>query len=321
MPSAPGSSSNRPALPRPRASGMEDTEGFVKVLGYDLYYRSAGPPDAPAVLALHGGPGATHDYLLPFRDLTRWGYRVVFFDQLACGRSEIPPGTDLFTLAYHVEETEGIRTALNLGQVHLIGSSYGGLLALAYAIKYQNHLRSLVTVGGLADVPFAQAEMNRLIDLLPPEEAQAIRVHSSRGELTHPEYVRATDRFYRTYTCRLPEWPPELTHSLALALKRPVYPYMNGPNEFTITGTIKEINIVADLPRIRVPTLVTGGRYDEVTPAVAQQIHSGIPGSRRVTFEGSSHTPFWEEREKFMSVVAAFLQDVDKAHAQAAART
>jgi len=301
---------------------MDDQEGLVKILGYNLYYRSAGAPDAKAtVLALHGGPGGTHDYLLPLRDLTRWGYRVVFFDQLACGQSEIPPGTDLFTLEHHVEETEGIRTALGLGRVHLIGSSYGGLLALAYAIKYQQHLRSLVTIGGLADVPFASAEMDRLIDQLPPEHARAIHLHASRGELKHPEYVRATEQFYRTYACRLPEWPPELVRTLKLADERPVYHYMNGPNEFTITGTIRDINIVADLPRIRVPTLVTGGRYDEVTPAVAQQIHRGIPGSRQVTFESSSHTPFWEERETFMATIAAFLQDVDRTLGTSGART
>lgn len=185
---------------------MDDTEGFAPVLGYQLYYRIAGPPDAKAtILALHGGPGSSHDYLLSMRDLTRWGYRVVFFDQLGCGRSEIPPGTDLFTLEHHVEETEGIRTALGLGRVHMIGSSYGGLLALAYAIKYQSNLRSLVTVGGLPDVPFASAEMNRLIDQLPAEDAQAIHLHSARGEFTHPDYVRALDRFYRTFLCRLPE--------------------------------------------------------------------------------------------------------------------
>jgi proline iminopeptidase len=301
---------------------MEDEEGFVKVLGYNLYYRSAGAPDANAtVLALHGGPGGSHDYLLPLRDLTRSGYRLVFFDQLGCGRSEIPPGTDLFTLAHHVEETEGVRTALGLGKVHLIGSSYGGLLALAYAIKYQQHLRSLVTVGGLPDVPFASAEMNRLIDQLPPEDARAIHLHGGKGEFTHPDYVRATDRFYHMYVCRLPEWPPELTRTLKLAEERPVYRYMNGPNEFTITGTIRDINIVSDLRRIRVPTLVTGGRYDEVTPAVAEQIHAAIPGSRRVTFETSAHTPFWEERELFMEVVSAFLQDVDRNLPAASART
>ncbi|MCI4352160.1 MAG: proline iminopeptidase-family hydrolase [Thermoplasmata archaeon] len=292
---------------------MVDQEGFARILGHDLFYRSTGPSDAAAtVLGLHGGPGASHDYLVPLRDLTRWGYRVVLFDQLACGRSEIPPGTDLFTLAHHVEQTEGIRTTLGLGKVHLIGSSYGGLLALAYAIKYQQHLRSLVTIGGLPDVPFAQAEMNRLIDEMSPEDARAIRLHSSRGEFTNPGYLQATDRFYRRYLCRLPEWPPEVVRSLELCTQRPVYPYMNGPNEFTISGTIRDINIVPDLPKIRVPTLVTGGRYDEVTPAVAEQIETGIAGSRRVTFENSSHMPFWEEREKFIAVVAAFLQDVDR---------
>jgi proline iminopeptidase len=305
-----------------RARSIEDEEGFVKVLGYNLYYRSAGSPNAnTTVLALHGGPGGSHDYLLPLRDLTRSGFRVVFFDQLACGRSEVPSGTDLFTLAHHVEETEGVRTALGLGKVHLIGSSYGGLLALAYAIKYPPHLRSLVTVGGLADVPFTCAEMNRLIGELPPEDARAIRTHGERGEFTHPDYVRAADRFYHTYLCRLSEWPPELLRTLKLTDERPVYRYMNGPNEFTINGTIRDINIVADLPRIRVPTLVTGGRYDEVTPAVAEQIHAAIPGSRRVTFETSAHTPFWEERELFMAVVSSFLHDVDRNQPPPNART
>ncbi len=292
---------------------MEDREGFVRVLGYNLYYRSVGPSDARAtVLALHGGPGMSHDYILPLRDLTRWGYRVVFFDQLACGRSEVPQGTALFTLQHHQEESEGIREALGLGRIHLIGSSYGGLLALAYAIRYPQHLRSLVTVGGLADVPFALAEMNRLVDELPPEDAQAIHFYSGRGEFTNPKYLHAMDRFYREHLCRLPEWPPELVRSLELGNQRPVYQYMNGPNEFTITGTIRNYSILADLPRIRVPTLVTGGRYDEVTPAVAEQIHAAIPGSQRVTFEESSHTAFWEEREKFMAVVGAFLQNVDR---------
>lgn len=301
---------------------MTDNDGSVKVLGYDLHYHSAGSPDAPAtVLVLHGGPGGSLDYLLPLTDLTRWGYRVVLFDQLGCGQSEVPSGTELFTLGHHVEETEGVRTALGLGRVHLIGSSYGGLLALAYAIKYQQHLRSLVTVGGLPDVPFATAEMNRLIDELPPEARDAIHLHGRRGEFTHPDYLRATDLFYHTYVCRLPDWPAEMKRTFQLTEERPVYRYMNGPNEFTITGTIRDINITPDLPKIRVPTLVTGGRYDEVTPAVAQQIQSGIPGARRVTFENSSHTPFWEERERFMPVVAGFLQDVDRTRSSAGDRT
>ncbi len=301
---------------------MEDREGFVSILGYKQYYRAVGPEDASAtIVTLHGGPGSSHHYLLSLRDLTRWGYRVIFFDQLGCGSSEIPPTTDQFSLEHNVEETEAIRQELGRGKVHLIGSSYGGLLALAYAIKYQQHLRSLVTVGGLADVPFAAAEMDRLIDELPPEDAKAIRVHGDRGELQHPDYVRATQRFYHSYVCRLPTWPVELTRSLQLGDERPVYRYMNGPNEFTITGTIRDIDLRPQLATIRVPTLVLGGKYDEVTPAVADLIHAGIPGSRRVTFPESSHTPFWEERDAFMSTVASFLTGVDRGTDPGSTRT
>src|SRR5215471_8225543 len=111
----------------------ESAEGFVSVDGYKLFYRVYGASTSPPVLVLHGGPGMSHDYLLPMADLSERGYRVVFFDQLACGRSEVPKDTALFTLDHHVFETESVRSALNLGRVHLIGSSYGGLLALAYA--------------------------------------------------------------------------------------------------------------------------------------------------------------------------------------------
>jgi len=291
---------------------MEDHEGSVPYLGYQLYYRSVSP-SAPhaSILTLHGGPGSSHDYLLSLQDLTRWGYRVVFFDQLGCGRSEIPPGTDLFTLEHNVAEAEAVRSELGLDRVHLVGSSYGGLLALAYAIQYSDRLRSLTTVGGLPDVPFAAAEMSRLLDQLAPEDSQAIRRHELKGEFQHPDYLRAVDHFYHQFLCRLDPWPPEVSRSMQLCAERPVYPYMNGPNEFTISGTIRDIDLRPDLPKIRVPTLILGGKYDEVTPAVAEQIHSGIPGSRRITFPRSSHMPFWEEREAFMEAVAGFLTDVD----------
>lgn len=290
---------------------MEASEGFAEVLGYRLFYRSFGRPTRGTVLGLHGGPGASHDYLLPFSDLTADGYRVVLFDLLGCGRSELPADHGLFTVDHNVEEVEGLRSSLDLGSVHLIGSSYGGLLALAYAIRHQDHLRSLVTVGGLADVPFAAAEMARLKTQLPPEVRATLSRFEARGELQAPEYLRAVDAFYRRFLCRLPTWPPELVHSLAATSERPVYGEMNGPNEFTITGTIRDVVLTDRLPMIRVPTLVVGGRYDEVTPRVAEQIRAAIPGARRVEFAKSSHLPFWEERTEFHREIAAFLASVD----------
>lgn len=292
----------------------EGTSGFVEVLGYRLFYRSFGSrPGATTVLGLHGGPGGSLDYLLPISDLATHGYQVVLFDQLGCGRSEIPPGTSLFTLEHHIQETEGIRRALDLGRVHLLGSSYGGLLAIAVALAHPGGLRSLTTVGGLASVPLARAEMDRLRLALPSDVRATLDRCERDGTTDSAEYQAAAMEFYRRHVCRLPVWPAELTRTLDLALSHPVYPFMNGPSEFTITGTIRDIDLSPRLGEIRLPTLVLGGRYDEVTPTVADQIRHGIPGARGVTFLESAHVPFWEERERFLSVVAEFLRSVDRA--------
>jgi proline iminopeptidase len=302
-----------PAAPRQTRMATSESQGFASVLGHELFYRSFGTAGRATVLGLHGGPGASYDYLLPFTDLCEDGYRVVLFDLLGCGRSGVPADHSLFTLAHNVDEVEGIRTALDLGRVHLIGSSYGGLLALAYAVRYQAHLRSLITVGGLADVPFASREMARLKTELPHEVQRTLTTFEERGEFQAPSYLTAVEAFYRRFLCRLDPWPPELTYSLGMTGQRPVYGEMNGPNEFTITGTIRDIDITGDLPSIRLPTLVLGGRYDEVTPEVAEQIRRGILGARRVEFQQSSHVAFWEERERFHDVVAEFLGSVDGA--------
>jgi proline iminopeptidase len=291
--------------------GAEES-GFVSVDGFRLFYRSFGAePGRPTVLGLHGGPGASHDYLVPLADLTAHGYRVVLFDQLGCGRSDVPDDRSLFSLEHHVRETEEVRRSLGLGRVHLLGSSYGGLLALAYALEHQDQLRSLTTVGGLASVPLTSSEMTRLRSALPPEVQATLDRCEAQGTTGSPEYAAASMVFYRRHVCRLSPWPPELTLSLDLAQSHPVYPYMNGPSEFTITGTIRDVDLSPQLHLIRVPTLVLGGRYDEVTPLVANQIRKAILGARGVTFTESSHTPFWEERERFTSVVAEFLDGVD----------
>ena len=288
--------------------------GHVEVLGHRLFYRSFGQAHAATVLALHGGPGASHDYLLPLADLTEAEFRVVLFDQLGCGRSEVPDDRSLFSLEHHVAETEGIRRALGLGPVHLIGSSYGGLLAIAVALAHPETLRSLTTVGGLASVPFASEEMARLVRELPPTTQATLARCEANGTTGSAEYQAAAMEFYRRHLCRLPTWPEELTRSLELAMAHPVYPYMNGPSEFTITGTIRNIDLSPRLGEIHRPTLVLGGRYDEVTPRVAEQIRRGIPGAQGLTFADSSHVPFWEERERFYSVVASFLTQVDALH-------
>ena len=289
-------------------------EGMVNVLGYNLYHRSfetaAGNSVKGTVLCLHGGPGGPHNYLLPLGDLANFGYRVVFYDQLGVGKSEMPKNKYMFSIEYGVEELEAFRKAMDLGRVNLFGSSYGGLLAIAYALKYQKNLKSLITAGGLASVPLTVAEMQRMKSELPPETIAVLEKYESVGDFENPEYVAASMQFYRKHVCRLPEWPDEVQYTFN-NMSKPVYSLMNGPNEYTIIGSMMYWDVTDKLPTIKVPALVTGGRYDEVSTKVAESIHKGIKGSKRLTFENSSHMPFWEEREKYIKALAKFLDSVN----------
>jgi proline iminopeptidase len=280
----------------------------VTVGGYRLYWKSVGDSaSAGTVLALHGGPGGTHDCLLSLNDLAARGYRVVYYDQLGCGRSDLARSVLEYSIARDVEDLQALRTQLGLGRVHLFGSSYGGLLAIAYALTYPEGLRSLISASGLADVPLAVREMQRLKRALPAPIRETLEKFEARGEFQHPDYLAAVMEFYRRHVCRLDPWPPELQYTLD-HMSGPKYGTMNGPNEFTIVGTIKDWDATPRLGEIRAPTLVTAGRYDEVTPAVAESIHRGIHGSEYVLFADSSHTAFWEERARYMDVVEDFLR-------------
>jgi proline iminopeptidase len=288
------------------------TDGTLNVLGYNLYYEMYEPAGETkgTVLCLHGGPGAPHDYLLSLADLADYGYKVLFYDQLGVGKSEMPKNKYIFSIEYGVKEVEAFRKSTGLGKVNLFGSSYGGLLAIAYALEYQRNLKSLITAGGLASVPLTVAEMQRMKSELPPETISVLAKYEEVGDYENPEYLDAMMVFYRKHLCRLPEWPAEVQYTTN-NISRPVYSLMNGPNEYTIIGNMMYWDKTDELPTIKVPTLVTGGRYDEVSPKVAESIHKGIRGSKRLTFVNSSHMPFWEEREKYMRAVARFLDEVN----------
>ncbi|HUI86797.1 MAG TPA: proline iminopeptidase-family hydrolase [Nitrososphaerales archaeon] len=285
---------------------MKSQDGFAKVLGFKLYYKQVGEGEKGEVLCLHGGPGATHDYMLSMADLAEEGYKVTFYDQLGCGRSDLPRDNSLFLMERYVEEVESFRKALKLGRPHMIGSSCGGMLAIAYALKYQRNMRSMITVGGLHNVPLTIREMERMKKELPVDVQRSLDKWAAAGEYENPEYLEATMVFYKKHLCRLPKWPAEVSYSMD-HISKPVYGTMNGPNEFTIIGNIRYWDVTSRLSTLRVPTLVLTGRYDEVSPVVGRDIHRHVAGSEMTVFPNSSHMPFWEEREAFMQRVLRFL--------------
>ena len=288
---------------------MGDWEGLIEVSGHELFVKSVGEARKGTVVCLHGGPGSTHDYMMPIADLAEHGYRVVLYDQLGCGRSERPKNTALFVMERYAEEVEALRKEMGLGKIHVVGSSCGGQLGIAYTLEYQRNVKSLVTIGGLHNVPLTVREIERLKRTLPPDVLKVMDKYEAEGEYENPEYVKAVDLFYHRHLCRLPEWPAEVRYSMD-HMSPEVYHTMNGPNEFTIIGNIRYWDSTPRLHTIKVPTLVTSGRYDEVTPRVARDMHSHIRGSKMVIFPKSSHLPFWEERKKFLGVLRRFLDAV-----------
>lgn len=281
--------------------------GFVEVEGFRLFYKTFGTGEE-ILLCLHGGPGATHQYLLSLGELGDDKLKVVMYDQLGVGASEKPKDTSLFTIEHGAEEVEGFRKAMNLGKVNLFGSSYGGALALQYALRYQTNIKKLIIAGGMASIPETIAEMNRLKATLPRDVRDTLVKYEERYAFLHPEYLKAVEVFYKNFVCRLPEWPDEVTRAFN-DMSIPVYWTMNGPNEFTIVGNLKDWDITARLREIKVPTLVTVGRYDEVTPKVAETIHKGIAGSKLVVFEHSGHLTMWDEKENYLKTLREFLRD------------
>lgn len=290
-------------------------EGYVRFRQYQVWYRSVGTTQAGKlpVLCLHGGPGATHDYLEPLEALADTGRCVIFYDQLGGGNSDQPHDPALWSVALFVEELGAVIAGLGLERLHLFGQSWGGMLGMEYALTQPAGLASLTVASSPASMIQWVEECNRLRAELPTDVQATLLRHEQAGTTDSPAYQEAVMVFNRRYLCRLDPWPEPLLRSFHKMAKNPeVYHTMNGPSEFHITGKFKDWNIIPRLGEIRVPTLVTSGRYDEATPRVAETVHRGIPGSRWVLFEGSSHSAHLEEPERFLKVVADFLDEVER---------
>jgi L-proline amide hydrolase len=292
------------------------TEGTAPFDGYETWYRIEGElqPDGPAPLVtLHGGPGATHDYLLSLVDLARDSRAVVFYDQLGNGNSTHLPECmgdgDFWTPELFVRELANLVDHLGIGSHHVLGQSWGGFLAQEYALTQPPGLRSLILANTAASFPDFLAEANRLRAELPTEVEATLRRHEEAGTTDDPEYTEACMVFYGRHVCRLPEWPPEIMRAFEHIDEDPtVYHTMNGPSEFHVIGSIKDWQAKDRLGEIRVPTLVVSGLYDEATPVLQETFVEGLGGeTEQAILEESSHMPFWEEREKFMSVVGDWL--------------
>ena len=287
--------------------------GYAPFEGHKTWYRVVGDLAAgPAPLVtLHGGPGATHDYLLAMTDLAAGGRAVVFYDQTGNGNSTHFPdrGAEFYTVDLFARELANLVAYLGIGgRYHVLGQSWGGMLAQEHAITRPPGLRSVVLSNTAASFGGFAVETNALRAYLPAEVEATLRRHEAAGTTDDPEYAAACDVFYHRYLCRLDDWPAEVVRSFALIDADPtVYHTTNGPSEFYIVGSFKDWSALDRLPLINAPVLVISGRHDEATPRLQRELMAGIAGAEQVICEESSHMPFWEERDTYMAAVGEFL--------------
>lgn len=290
------------------------TEGKIPFKGYETWYRIAGTGEAPGklpLLALHGGPGASHDYLESLDAIAATGRRVIYYDQLGCGNSSIEgKHPEMWTVPLYVEEIDVVRQALGLERIHLLGQSWGGMLAMEYMITQPQGIASLTIASSPASMIQWVAEANRLRKQLPLDVQAALDKHEAENTTDHPDYIAATQVFYDKHVCRAIPNPPYVKKSFEkMGVNPEVYNTMNGPNEFHVVGTLKTWDIIDQLPKINAPTLVTSGKYDEATPLISGTVYTGIPGAHWVPFDNSSHMAHVEEAERYMQVLGDWLAE------------
>ena len=309
----------------PGTSPQEVKTGGVRLIPVDGKYKvwtkklGSGPIK---MLTLHGGPGFTHEYFECFEDfLPQAGVEFYYYDQLGSFYSDQPDDKSLWTIERFRDEVEQVRVALGLENFILYGQSWGSMLAIDYALKYQKHLKGLVLSSMTASIASYMEYIAKLRAALPKDVLATLEKYEATGSYDAPEYQQAMmEKVYKRHVCRLDPWPDPVERAFK-HFNPQVYGTMQGPNEFVVTGTFKDWDRWKDLPKITVPTLLIGGRYDEMNPEDIRKMGRLIPNSRVVICDNGSHMAMWDDQEAYFKALIPFLQEVEKGRFTASPKT
>jgi proline iminopeptidase len=296
-------------------SVAEDGQDGVRWLklrnGYKIWTQRVGR-GRKKVLLLHGGPGASHEYMQCFADvLPQAGYEMYFYDQLGCGQSDKPDDTSLWTLPRYLDEVEEVIEALELERLVLVGHSWGGMLGIEYALRHPERLSGFVLSNMSASFADYGAYVHHLRDTLPAPIRARLTELENAGKQNSQEYDAIIHReLYGRYICRLDPWPEPVQRSLG-GINPVIYNQMQGPDEFTLTGNLMNWDRWADLSRIQTRTLAMGARHDEMNPDSIRREAKLIPQSSLFISETGSHLAMWDDQKNYFEALLAFLDADD----------
>jgi len=310
--------------PPPTATPVETAAEGVRMIPietpsgtFNVWTRTVGDNPTARVLLLHGGPGATHEYLTAVGEgLAAAGIEAIFYDQLGSYYSDQPEDTDLWQLPRFVDEVEQVRQALGLGpdDFYLYGQSWGGILAIEYALAHPDALKGLIISNMMASIP----EYNRyaeevLMPQIDPAVLAEIKAFEAADDTNNPRYMELLmEHHYVHHILRRPaeEWPAEVVAAFD-HLNPDVYVLMQGPSELGASGRLLEWDRTADLSKIEVPTLVIGAKYDTMDPAHMEWMASELPNGRYLYCPNGSHIAHYDDQEVYMAGLIDFIRDVD----------
>jgi len=282
---------------------------------YQTSYKVLGSlkEEKTPVVALHGGPGMSHHYMLPHKILfEQSGIPVVFYDQIGNGESSHikDKPKEFWTAELFMDELDNLLKHLGIyGNFDLLGHSWGGMLAGHYAAaRTPKGLRRLIIANSPASVPLFVAGTNALLDQFPSEFVASMRKLEAEGKTDAPEYQEGTMKFYSKHVCTTNPWPQELMDSFGAVQRNPtVYHTMFGQSEFNLTGTLKDWSIVDILHRIPYSTLLISAPLDEVQEAAFLPFFTNIPKVKWVEIPTSTHLAMFEDPERYFDVLLKFL--------------
>ncbi|OHT47012.1 proline-specific peptidase family protein [Flavobacterium tructae] len=267
------------------------------------------------ILLLHGGPAMTHEYMECFETFfQREGFEFYEYDQLGSYYSDQPKDSSLWTTKRFVEEVEQVRKAIGAdhNNFYVLGNSWGGILAMEYALKYQQNMKGLLVSNMMASAPdYGKYADEILSKQMKPEVLAEIRALEAKKDFSNPRYMELLiPNFYQKHLCRLKEWPDGLNRA-SKHINSEIYTLMQGPSEFGISGRLANWNIKNRLHEITIPTLMIGAKYDTMDPKAMEEQSKLVQKGRYLYCPNGSHLAMWDNQKIFMNGVIQFINDVD----------
>lgn len=283
---------------------------------FNVWTKRFGNNPKIKILLLHGGPAMTHEYMECFESFfPKQGYEFYEYDQLGSYYSDQPKDSSLWTVPRFVEEVEQVRKAIGADSTnfYVLGNSWGGVLAMEYALRYQGNMKALIVANMMASAPeYGRYAEEVLSKQMKPEVLAEIRAIEARADFNNPRYMELLiPNFYKEHICRLPDFPDGFNRA-GKHVNAEIYTMMQGPSEFGIAGRLANWDIKDRLKEIRIPTLMIGAKHDTMDPKAMEEQSKLVQNGQYLYCPNGSHLAMWDDQQVFMDGVIGFINSVAK---------